>query len=184
MLPLTVRQKNLLRSRQATVALFMESGHPDGTFYVWAGSGNVTEDGQEWLGCGLIAGISGMESSAEPSVSEVSMILTGVPGDVLNVSDTSLKGYQATIYHGIMREGRVIDGLIQRDIIDLDTQTSRGEEDGSFTIVVTGQSGYHQLEHASRLLWSPERQKSRYPTDVGLDGLAALEDKRVDWTRT
>ena len=184
---LTARQKLALRQPGTRMATFVELGHPDGTIYVWSGSGIVDHDGHEWLGVGLIAGISGVGSSAEPRVSQVVSVLTGVPGDALDVTTTELKGYTEIAYHAIMRpDDRIVDHLHVAETVDLDTQDVQAADDGSFTISVNGQAGFWQLEHASMRLWSPEQARADYPdgSDTGFDALHQLENLEVSWTRT
>lgn len=182
---LTPRQKAALRRPDARVATFVEFGHPSGTVYAWSGSGVIEHDGHEWLGAGLVAGITGLGTTVEPSVSQIATVLTGVPGDTLGVADADLKGYVEIVYLGVLSaDDRVIDDLLTVDVIDLDTQEARADDDGAFTVVATGQSGFWQLENPTRLLWSPEQGKADNPGDTGFDALAELEDREVSWTRT
>lgn len=184
---LTARQKLALRMPGTRLAVFVKMEHPDGTVYAWSGSGIIDHDGQAWLGCGLIAGVSGVGSSTEPQVSQVGLVLTGVPADLLNVTDTDLKGYVATLYHAIMTpDDRIVGGLEVADVVDLDYQDVSASEDGSFTIAVIGQSGFWQLENASMRLWSPEQARADYPdgSDTGFDALHEMENLEIPWTRT
>lgn len=182
---LTARQKAALRDPTARVVNMVEMGHPAGTLYLWSGSGMLTHDGADYIGCGLIGTITGIEHASDPRISQVGFALGGVPGDVLDVMSRDLKGYQATIYQALLTpDDRVIDGLMVVDVVDLDTQEAQGSDDGTFTIVVTGQSGFWQLENPSLLIWSPEAQKAEYPGDTGMDALHELEDLEVTWTRT
>lgn len=182
---LTARQKAALRDPKTRVANFLQLGHPDGTVYAWSGTGQLTHDGVEWTGCGLVGAITGIEQGMDPRINSVGFVLAGVPGDVLNVTVTDLKGYQATIYWGILTaDDEVIDDLLQIDVVDLDTQDTAAADDGTYTIVVRGQSGFWQLERASRATWSPESQKAVYPDDTGMDALHTLEDLIVTWTKT
>ncbi len=185
MLALTARQKAAIREQGTMVAVFVHMGHPDGDIYVWSGTGVVDHDGQQWVGCGHIGSITGVEGSSDPRVSRVNFVLSAVPGDALNLSNANLKDRTAIIYHAIMRPGcEIVDGLIQRDLVDLDTQEVSGSDDGTFVVAVNGQSGFWQLESAPRLFWSPEQQKIDFPGDTGMDALAALEDRIVTWTAT
>lgn len=182
---LTARQKKALRDPNARVVNFVEMGHPDGTIYLWSGVGDLEYDGQTWMGCGLIGTITGIEHGWDPRVSRIGFAVGGVSGDVLDVMDRDLKGYEATIYIALLTpEDKVVDGLLTVDVVDLDYQESQADEEGTWTIVVVGQSGFWQLENPSLLLWSPEQQKADYPGDTGMDALSVLEDLEVTWTRT
>lgn len=184
---LTARQKAALRTTGNTVATLVAMDLPDGTLYAWSGTGILDHGGHEWLGAGLVAGVTGVQSSTEPSVSNIGFVLTGVPSDALQVATEDLKGYTATCYHAIMTpDRRVIDDALVGDIADLNYQESQGTDDGTFTTVVMGQSGFWQLENASNRLWTPEQARADYPdgSDTGFDLLAELEDYEVTWTRT
>ena len=58
MLALTTRQRQELQSKQFLMHLFLELEHPDGTEYLWNGTGEVDHNGQTWIGCGLIGSVS------------------------------------------------------------------------------------------------------------------------------
>lgn len=181
---LSADQQAALRKPGHRVATFLRMDHPDGEVRVWTGTGVIDHGGDDWLGCGQIAAINGVGSSSEPSVSAVTMTLSGVPADALSVAETDLKGRQAVIYHGILTPAdRVIDDLLVADVVDMDRQETSVADDGTYTVVVHGQSGFWQLERPSNLLWSAEEQKKIYPDDTGFDALATLEDLEVMWTR-
>ncbi len=181
---LTARQKAALSDPAVHLVNMVEMGHPNGTLYLHSGVGVIDYGGQEWQGCGLFGIITGLEQGSDPRINNVGFAVGGVPGDVLDVSDRDLKGYQSTIYQALLTpDGRVIDGLITVDVVDLDYQETTADEEGTFTIVVTGQSGFWQLENPSLLLWSPEQQQADYPGDTGMDALHELEDLEVTWTR-
>ncbi len=80
-------------------------------------------------------------------------------------------------------DDRIVPPLEIADVVDLDTQDVQAGDDGSFTIVVLGQSGFWQLENPSLRLWSPEQQKADFPGDTGMDALHELENLEVAWTR-
>lgn len=182
---LTARQKAALRDPNARVVNLVEMGHPDGTLYLWSGVGNLSFGGNTYTGCGLFGAITGFEQGADPRINQIGFVVAGAPGDALGVMDRDLKGYQAVIYQALLSEDdRVIDGLMEVDTVDLDTQNASAQDDGSFTITVYGQSGFWQLEKASLLIWSAETQKAEYPGDTGMDALTDLEDLEVTWTPT
>lgn len=185
MLALSPRQKAALRKPVMRVDTFLEMNLTSGVERYWNGSGVLNYDGKDWLGCGAITAIQGLESDTEPTVSEVRLIVSGIDAEAISYLQSDLKGQTATIYDAIMGEDeRVIDDLIVADVIDLDTAEAVAAEDGTFTVIVSGQSGFWQLEKASDLTWSPDRQKSLFPGDTGLDLLPSLEDKVVSWTKT
>lgn len=182
---LTARQKAALRDPFTTIANVVEIGHPSGTVYVWSGVGTLEYGGNEYIGCGLIGTIGGIEQGSDPRINEVIAAMAGVPSDVLGLIDADLKGREMSIYQALLTpDGRVIDDLLPVDVVDLDTQDTTADDDGTFIVSVRGQSGFWQLEKASLALWSPEQQKKDYAGDTGMDALATLEDLIVTWTRT
>ena len=112
MLPLTPRQRAALEDPRTRAAVFVEMEHPDRTLYLWSGSGIIEFRGREWFGCGLVAGISGIEGSTDPRVSQITFVLTGVPGDILGVADVDLKDRTAIVYRGLLRpDDSVVDAF-------------------------------------------------------------------------
>ena len=68
---LTADQKAALRDPRSRVVNLVEMGHPDGTLYLWSGTGTLTHDGQDYIGCGLFGAITGIEQGWEPRISQV-----------------------------------------------------------------------------------------------------------------
>lgn len=182
---LTARQKAALRN-DAPVATFLDLDHPEGMQRFWTGTGRIDVEGIEYIGCGIIGAIGGVGADLEATVSSVVLGMTGLPQDI-GLVNVDLKGRQGVLYDGWLDvKGQVIDGLVQADVIDLDFQEVEAAEDGTITVRIKGQSGLWQLELASNLVWSPERQRQKYPEeiDTGLDALPDLEDLELNWTRT
>lgn len=184
MIALTARQKAALKSG-AAVATLVHLSHPEGDVRAWSGTGVLEAAGHEWVGAGLVAAISGVEQTSAPEVSEVTLSLTGVPADVLSVAAVSLKGQVAEIFEAVLGpDGRVVDGLIPLDLVDMDRQEVSAGADGTYTISCIGQSGFWQLQLAANTAWSPEDQKAVHPDDTGMDYMARLISAEITWTRT
>lgn len=182
---LTAEQKAALRDPKTRVVNLVEMGHPTGTQYLWSGTGTLTYNGNDYFGCGLFGAITGVEQASDPRITQIAFIAAGAPADVLDVVEEDLKGYQATISMALVTpDDRVIGAALPVDTVDLDTQSTDASEDGTFTIAVTGQSAFWQLEKPSMLVWSSESQKAEYSDDTGMDALTTLEDLDITWTPT
>lgn len=182
---LTARQKAALRDPKTRIVNLVEMGHPNGTLYLWTGTGTLEHDGKSWIGCGLFGAITGVEQGSDPRINKVGFVAAGAPADALDLMTEDLKGFQATISMALLTpDDRVIDDLLPVDVVDLDTQSSEAADDGTFTISVNGQSAFWQLERPSMAVWSSETQKAVYADDTGMDALPELEDLEVTWTQT
>lgn len=185
MIPLTARQRQALRDG-AKVLTFVEMGHPNGTLYLTSSPYPLTVAGQTWIGAGRVGTVAGISWSFNARIGQVSLTMAYVPTDELDVADTDLKGYTATIYQGIVTEtDRLVDDLIEREFLDLDHQRAEVQDDGHASISVIGSTQWWTLENPIRRRWSPEEQRKVYgATDTGMDGLAELEDYETSWTPT
>ena len=170
---------------------------------MWTGAGTLTlPDGSDWVGTGTLLNISAVEETAEMAAKGVTLTLSSVPSTVLSLAlSEPYQGRKAFIYFGTLSSGK----LLKEDDSFILLQ------DGSKILVQTGESGFNtifsgymdqmnieesadssalELTIESRLIdlersrirrYTSADQKSRYPTDLGLDFVESLQTTKTAW---
>ena len=158
-------------------------GHPEGTIYAATSLAPIEWNGQTWVGAGLVTDIQGLDESAKVEVPEVTFALAGVPDNIIDGLSSSVKGYQATVWHTLLDEAGRIAGTPEIiTIVDLDTQDYEFGADGMATIQIKGFAAIMDIRKAPEVYYTPEFQRERFSDDSGLDRIPALVDRVASWT--
>ena len=185
------------------VDLMFESG----ALYMWSGYGNfVREDtGKTYLGAGQLLNISTVEETTEIQAVGANFSLSGIPSSFLSLAlNEPYQGRECKIYFGLLIDSGSITtqglDLITTQVGDLIVLQSgtqgfleifSGEMDqmtilessDTATISVTAENALIKLERPVIRRLTNTDQKSRYPTDRGLEYVAGLQDKEIFWGR-
>jgi hypothetical protein len=101
---LTVAQKSALAARVKMPLYFVKFDFASGTVRVWNGVGDVTALSATWKGLGEFGVIRGLETDAGLRATSISLLLAGVPNNVLTpgvVASSRTERYQGrpvTVY--------------------------------------------------------------------------------------
>ena len=177
-----------------------------GPLYMWSGYGDfVRQDtGNTYLGAGQLLNISTVEETTEIQAVGANFTLSGIPSDFLSLAlQEPYQGRECKIYFGVLMEG----GLITQSLNTITTQLGEllvlqsgtqgfleifsGEMDqmniveasDTATISVSAENALIKLERPVVRRLTNTDQQSRYPTDKGLEFVAALQDKEIFWGR-
>lgn len=159
--------------------------HPDGVVYTWSGTDHIDYDEKEWLGLGLVAAITGIESTSKTVLSDVQIILTNVPPDVIGDADANIRGRIVDVWYVLLNQhNKVIPNPIKISEIVLDYPESKAGDDGMYTVIFHGHEGFYNLETALSRSWSDQEQKHQYPDvdDTGFSLIHTMKVKEVTWT--
>lgn len=186
---ITFETRQALAARVVRPAWLIEIEWPEPaqTINLWTGVGSLAWDGKTWIGFGLVGGLTGIgKTDVETQIQQVTFTLSGVnPADLGTIENVSIKGSEATVWMALLTpDRRVIPNPLQMAIIDLDTLTDRIQQDGTATIVLTGQTGFWTLRQPLAKYWTTEEQQATYPDDTGFDLIPGLVNKQIAWTRT
>ncbi len=175
--------------------------------YFWTGLGDLTIDGITYVGTGQFLAISEMEETAEIAAKGAVITLSGIPSELLSLAiSTPYQGRLCKILFGaidankqylkqengdfvLTEAGGRIDitdgdntpainlftGYIDKMDIDEGPETS--------TIAMSIESRLIDLERPRIFRFSDQNQKTRYPTDKGLEFVEDLQDKQFNWGR-
>ena len=175
--------------------------------YFWTGLGDLTIDGITYVGTGQFLAVSEMEETAEIAAKGAVITLSGIPSELLSLAiSTPYQGRLCKILFGAINAnkqylkqengdfvlteagGRIditdgdntpainlFTGYIDKMDIDEGPETS--------TIAMSIESRLIDLERPRIFRFSDQNQKTRYPTDRGLEFVEDLQDKQFSWGR-
>lgn len=166
------------------------------------GSGIVHKS---YLGAGQVVNISSVEETTEIEAKGAVVTMTGIPSSFLSLALAEpYQGRECKIYFGLWLKNRFItteasDTITAENLFEFTTenetrylaeifsgeldQMNIAEEGNTCTIAVTAENTLIKLERPVVRRFTNEDQKSRFPTDRGLEFVAGLQDKEIFWGR-
>lgn len=151
-----------------------------GPLYVWSGYGNLTIGAKTYLGAGELLNVSSVEETTEMEAKGATITLSGIPSSYLGLALTEpYQGRECRIYLGMTNDPSAYTEIFSGEL----DQMNISEEATTATIAVTVENVLIKLERPVVRRFTNEDQKSRYPTDKGLEFVSALQDKEIFWGR-
>jgi hypothetical protein len=149
-----------------------------GPLYVWTGYGDLTIGSKTYLGAGQLINISSVEETTEIEAKGASITLTGIPSSFLALALTQpYQGRECRIYFGMTSAPSDYAEVFTGEL----DQMNISEEADTCTIAVTAENVLIKLERPVVRRFTNQDQKSRFPTDKGLEFVADLQDKEIFW---
>lgn len=180
-----------IAAAEVRLAMFFEGtfnsiGSPVGTEYVrlWTGYGDVSWNGETWVGSGELMNISPIEESQQLKAIGFRVLLSGMPTSLVSTALNSAaisQGQAGKIWLATFdAAGAMIADpyLAQQGKLD----TSVVENDGeTCTIALNYESRLIELELPRPRRYTQEDQKIDYPDDEGFKFVTALQNKDLSW---
>jgi hypothetical protein len=176
-----------------------------GPLYFWTGYGDLSINGVTYLGVGTLVNISAVEETTEIEAKGAVVTMTGIPSSFLSLALAEpYQGRECKIYFGLWLNNRTIttqanNTITTEDLFEFATETDTrylteifsgeldqmniSEEGNTSTIAVTSENVLIKLERPVVRRFTNEDQKSRFPSDKGLEFVAGLQDKEIFWGR-
>lgn len=152
-----------------------------GPLYVWSGYGDLTIGAKTYLGAGQLMTLSSVEETTEMEAKGATVTMSGIPSSFLALALTeAYQGRECRIYFGMTSAPSDYVEVFSGEL----DQMNISEEANTCTIAVTVENVLIRLERPVVRRLTNEDQKSRFPSDVGLEYVAALQDKEIFWGRT
>lgn len=185
MIPMTYEMQEAKKSPTPRTAIFVAIDHEDGELNLWNGIGANTWGGKTFTGAGALMSVSGIKSDAQPTVQDITIGLSGVDPSMINLTRLKVRGTQAMVWFALLDlSNRVIPDPVLLRQITLDVVSWQMTDEGDANISVVGQSYLWAFGQATRVAWTPEEQKRKYPEDSGLDMVHTIEGQKSAWTQT
>lgn len=152
-----------------------------GPLYVWSGIGDLTIGAKTYLGAGQLLNISTVEETTEMEAKGATITMSGIPSSFLALALTEpYQGRECRIYFGMTSAPSDYVEVFSGEL----DQMNVSEEANTSTIAVTVENVLIRLERPVVRRFTNEDQKSRFPSDRGLEFVASLQDKELFWGRT
>ena len=152
-----------------------------GPLYMWSGYGDLVIGSKTYLGAGQLLSLSSVEETTEMEAMGASLTLSGIPSLYLSLAiKEPYQGRECRIYFGMTSDPSAYVEIFSGEL----DQMNISEEGSTSSISVTAENVLIKLERPIVRRLTNEDQKSRYPTDRGLEFIAALQDKEIYWGRT
>jgi len=179
---LTLGAQTALESSAVRPVFLVSCGFYDQTIYMWTGIGNLSWNGQTWVGVGNLGTISPIAEVIATQAQGITLSLSGIPQNLLNEAlgqVTTAK--QAQVYLGFLdNSGNIIAdpipafvGLMDQPSIDLSTESA--------TISISVENRLSDLNRARGGRYTEQDQRARHPNDGGLKYVAWLQDQFINW---
>lgn len=172
-----------LAADQVYPLLFVEVEFTSGMVRAWNGDNAFQLWGSDWVGVGLLLSLSPVEETSEIRAVGVHVGLAGIPSDVLTLAlAEDYQGRPARVYLGALDAA---SGALAGDPVllfagSVDTMPIN-ESGDTAQVVVSIESRLLRLEQASRRRYTAADQRFFYPSDAGLDHVAAIQDTQIIW---
>ena len=181
----------------------VDLGFDSGPLYLWSGYGDLIIDDKTYLGAGQFLDISSIAETTEMEAKGAVISVSGIPSSLLALAlQEPYQGRECRIYFGVVLGSKGIlqesgsfllleDGglLVTEDSGVNLTEIFAGELDQmnieesfeSSVVSVTAENVLIKLGRPTIRRFTNEDQKSRFPSDVGLEYIAGLQDKEIFW---
>lgn len=144
---------------------------------------NISWNRENFTGVGQLGGISAVEEGAELQSYAINLSLSGIPSELVSLALLdAYQGKDVRIYLALLdTEHRLIgDPMLlfrgRMDTMDIEL----GE---TATITLTVQSRMADWERPRLRRYTDEDQRSKYPSDKGLEYVSQMAEKTIYWGR-
>jgi hypothetical protein len=146
--------------------------------YLWTGYGNKVISGKTYGGIGNLISLSSVQETSEISATGANIKLSGVNSEILELAiQTPYQGRVCNIYFGVRSDyseyTEVFTGYMDQMNIE------ENPEGALIELVV--QNKLVTLERPVVRKYTAAHQKSRFSGDLGLDFVASIQDKKLNW---
>ena len=149
--------------------------------YVHSGLGNITYDGNTYVGVGDLGGVDGVEESEDISPTEILFTMSAIPSTYINEAlDAGSYGDEITMYQGY----RGTDGALVGDpwIVARGYFEHATIELGSVNkVTIAAQHELAILDERPGRRWTDEDQQAEYAGDTGFSFAADMPNNKLLW---
>jgi hypothetical protein len=164
------------------LVFFFKTVWDSGITRLWTGYEDITWDSQTWSGIGHLGGFSAISESREVRANGMSFTLTGVPSSLVSLMlADGRQGNEVSLWIGALDSSgsivtdpyKLFSGLMDVPGIQEGGDTS--------TITLTAENRLIELTRANEVRHTDQFQRSRFSGDKGLEYIATLQNKSINW---
>jgi hypothetical protein len=178
----TAAMQAAAEARDQKPLLLIEALFDSGTLRLWSGLGDLAWNGEVWTGSGSLLRIEPGGETQVVAAPGANFVLSGIDSALVALAlDEDYQGRPVTMWLGLFdaADAVIADPIPvfsgRLDVMEID------EGGETATIRVSAESRLADLERPPGGVWTDADQKSRYPTDRGLEFVAGLQDREVIW---
>jgi hypothetical protein len=152
---------------------------------VW--TGNATKNfsdnfgGGDYLGVGTLGSLSAVTETTEVSAKGVDLTLSGIPTEYVSLAlSNNYRGRQVAVYLILFNTAMTAYEQITLFRGRMNQLTINESGDNS-TLTVQCENRLIDLNRPTDIRYTDEAQKELYPTDKGLEFVAAMANKSIYW---
>lgn len=162
--------------------LFVEASFASGFLRVWSGIGAKSWNNLTWAGVGNLGSISEVSESATVEAQSVTLVLSGIPNDVLgDVLREIRQGHPCRIWLGMMDEADniivdpycVLAGRIDVGAVEEHPETSIAS--------ITVEKQLVDMKRLRERRYSDQDQQFYFPGDLGFAYVSAIQQWNGVW---
>jgi len=172
-------EKDLLRP-----ILLFEGEFASGTVRLWTGFGQVSWNGQTWIGGGTLVGVGEINETEEVVAQGLTVSMSGIAQEMVQIAiEEARQNRPGRVWLGFLTEaGEVIADPHQVFAGRLDVPEI--DDDGeSATVSITYENRLIDLRRPRVRRYTHEDQRSQWPADRGFEFVAAIQDMEIAWGR-
>lgn len=182
---LSASVQSAIEATQVAPFLLFEGQFATDYVRVWTGYGDLSWNGETWVGVGTLGGVSAVQESAEIQASGVSVTFTGIPSEFISLAlQESRQGKSGKVYIGFLDNSNAIIAdpyMIFEGKLDIPSIQEEGE---SASITITYESRLIDLQRPREIRYTNEEQKREYAGDLGCEFVPAMKELTLTWGRS
>jgi hypothetical protein len=183
----TRTQAELAQGGQVAVARLVKLEFTSGTKYLWDGKGHLQAGGQTWLGFGELGTMSGLEQAVQGTAPQAQFLLSGVDSDFVRYaaqSEIEVKDRPISVFLQFLSASMIaLDDPVAIYVGLMDVMGFNANDPSSRSISVSAESIFIDRIRSTYSYYTDTDQKGRSPADRGLEFVATLKNKTVNWLR-
>ena len=180
---LTNDYANAITASDVVAAFLFHAEFDEGAVSLWSGYGDIIWNSITFTGAGDFGGLSEVEESENVQANGVSFTLSGIPSALISASLTyAYQGRPVTCWLAALNTSTnaIIPDPYPVFAGRMDTMTIAEGADTA-TISLTAESKLVELNRANSGRYTNEDQQERYPGDLGLEYVTALQSREDSW---
>lgn len=170
-------------SRAGTVLPFLlaEVWDSEGALRVWSGYGDLSWDGETWIGTGDMGQVSAIQETADLYAGGATFSLAGTPASLVSMAlGTMRQGLPTKLYLGFFDTSTLAivadPALLFSGLTDVPEIEDSGEQS---RISISAESELIRLETPVYRRYTHEDQQLDYPGDKGFEYVPTLQDREI-----
>lgn len=149
---------------------------------VWTGNDDLVINSETYSGAGSLLSISNVEDTLDLKPTGISIALSGMDADVLNMALTeNYQNRDISVFMGFLMGGsNEVAGVLKVFAGRMMSLDVTDDIDGAI-VAVTAENRLIDLERPSNLRYTAESQKFVDSSDTSLNRVQQLQDKQIAW---